>query len=68
MVFGNTSGIVSETGAQRLRSGSQIPAASKVAIARKAAGYFGKGLNFWAYVHVDDGNDLLISAPSSLKC
>jgi len=57
MVFGNTSGIVSDTGVQRLRSGSQIPAASRVAIARKAAGFFGNGLNFWAYVHVDDGMD-----------
>ncbi|KAH9480249.1 Oxidase ucsJ [Psilocybe cubensis] len=39
----------------------------KPAIARKQGGYFGKGLNYWSYVSVDDTADLFLVLFDSIR-
>jgi len=52
-IFGYPLGVVNDLGVQNTHS-IQLPYIIQASIARKQGGYFGKGLNSWPAVHVDD--------------
>ncbi|KAF8817125.1 NAD(P)-binding protein [Phlegmacium glaucopus] len=58
-IFGLATGPLVDLGVQNIQS-IQIPFFIKASIARKQGGYFGKGLNRWPAVHIDDTADLYI--------
>ncbi|KAF8817124.1 NAD(P)-binding protein [Phlegmacium glaucopus] len=58
-IFGLATGPLVDLGVQNVQS-IQIPYFIKASIARKQGGYFGKGLNRWPAVHIDDTADLYI--------
>ena len=53
-IFGFATGKLVDLGVQNTRS-IQIPMAVASSVARKRAGYIGKGENVWPLIHIDDG-------------